>query len=483
MKATVRIFVSAALTLACLAHAATAQDRKPGDKAAREGVEGYWLGPLKVGAIDLRIGFKVERKGDALSAKIDSPDQGAFGLKVDEVTFKERKLRLEAKMLAAVYEGELSKDGTELKGEWRQAASTLPLTLKRLEKEPTYARPQDPKRPYPYLDEEVSYENKKAKVKFGGTLTLPKGDGPFPAVLLITGSGPQDRNESILGHKPFLVIADHLTRKGIAVLRVDDRGVGKSTGSTMESTTADFADDALTGIKYLKSRKEIDPKRIGLIGHSEGGLVAPLAASKSGDVAFCVLLAGTGIVGEEILYLQGQLIAKAGGADEKALAESKRLQQLLFGILKEEKDPKKAAERIQEVVKKELEKLPDEKKKGAGGAMKAQLTMLLSPWFRYFLTYDPAPALRATKCPVLAVCGEKDLQVPPKENLAAIEKALKEGGNKDYTIREFPGLNHLFQTCKTGAPTEYAVIEETVAPAVLNTVSEWILKRFPSPAK
>jgi uncharacterized protein len=463
------------IAVACWAAPSAAQDKKPDAK----GPEGYWMGPLKLGAVDLRIGLKVERKGDALSGGLDSPDQGGPRMKADAVTFKDGKLVMTIKSIGAEYEGELTKDGAELKGEFRQSGSKLALTLKRLDKEPTFARPQDPKRPYPYREEEVEYENKPAQVKFGGTLTLPKGDGPFPAALLITGSGPQDRDESLMGHRPFLVLADHLTRKGIAVLRVDDRGVGKSTGSTMNSTTADFADDALAGIAYLKTRKEIDSKKIGLIGHSEGGLVAPLAASKSPDVAFVVLLAGTGISGEEILYLQGRLIAEAAKTPEKAIAEQIRLQKLVFGIVKETKDNKEAVKRVEEALEQEMAKMTDKEKEEAKKVpIKQQLDAVTTPWFRYFLTYDPVPALRKTKCPALAICGEKDLQVPPKENLSAIEKALKEGGNEDVTVREFPGLNHLFQTCKTGAPSEYGTIEETIAPLVLDTISEWILKRF-----
>lgn len=462
------------VAVACCAAPAAAQDKEP----VAKGPEGYWMGPLKAGAIDLRIGFKITAKDGKLSGTLDSPDQGARGIKAESVAFKDGKLTVAVKSIGVEFEGELSKDGSEIKGEWRQSGSNLALTLKRLEKEPTFARPQDPKRPYPYRDEEVAYENQKAGVKFGGTLTLPKGDGPFPAALLITGSGPQDRDESLLGHRPFLVLADHLTRKGIAVLRVDDRGVGKSTGSTTNSTTADFADDALAGIAYLKTRKEIDSKKIGLIGHSEGGLVAPLAASKSADVAFVVLMAGTGITGEEILYLQGRLINQANKATDKAIAEQVRIQKLLFGIVKETKDNKEAIKRFEEAWEKELAKMTDKEKEDAKKApLKKQLEAVTSPWFRYFLTYDPLPALRKTKCPALAICGEKDLQVPPKENLPAIEKALKEGGNKDVTIREFPGLNHLFQTCKTGALSEYAVIEETFAPAVLEAISEWVLKR------
>jgi hypothetical protein len=365
-------------------------------------------------------------------------------------------------------------------GQFKQGGFTLPLTLKKTDKPTEVKRPQEPKKPYPYVEEEVSYENKKAGVKLAGTLTLPQGKGPFPAVLLITGSGAQDRNEAILGHKPFLVLADHLTRKGIAVLRVDDRGVGGSTGNVSQATSEDFAGDALAGVEFLKSRKEINPKKIGLIGHSEGGIVAPMAAVKSKDIAFIVLMAGTGLTGEEILYLQGELISRAAGAHLLDVAAQRRLQEQMFAVVLSETDNARAEKKLREILAEEVSKLSEEEKKAAGsasGAMEAQIKSVLSPWFRFFLTYDPKPTLRKVKCPVLAINGEKDLQVPPKENLRAIEEALKAGRNKDFTIKELPKLNHLFQTCTTGSLSEYSQIEETIAPVALETIADWIVKR------
>ncbi len=337
-----------------------------------------------------------------------------------------------------------------------------------------FNRPQEPKKPYPYDEEEVGYENKRDSVKLAGTLTLPRGKGPFPAALLITGSGPQDRNESLLGHKPFLVLADYLTRQGIAVLRVDDRGVGGSTGSVPDSTTENFAADVTAGIEFLKTRKEIDPKQIGLIGHSEGGLIAPMVAAQNGDVAFIVLMAGTGLTGEEILYLQGALILKASGASAEQLAKQRATQEGMFKILKEEKDPATAEKRLHEELSRNL---TEEAKKKSEQAIAAQIKRVNTPWFRYFLTLDPRPALRKVKCPVLALNGENDLQVPATENLREIEAALKAGGNKNITIVRLPKLNHLFQTSETGSLSEYAKIEETVAPVALKTIGDWILKR------
>ncbi len=451
------------------------------DKPAKKGLEGTWQGTLKVGAIELRVVFRIPAKKDAKAAGyLDSPDQGAKDIPIDTAELKDGKVELEVKKVGGTFTGKMNKDATAIEGQWKQGPGSLPLTLKRVEKVAEVKRPQHPKKPYPYREEEVTFENKKAGVKFAGTLTLPKGKGPFPGVVLISGSGPQDRDETIFAHKPFLVLADHLTRKGVAVLRVDDRGVGGSTGSTMQSTTDDFAGDALAAVAFLKGHKEINPKQIGLAGHSEGGIVAPLAASRSADVAFIVLLAGTGLRGDEVLYLQGQAVLRASGASEKELELQRKAGKQALDILKEEKDNAKAGKLIAERLKKLAEGLPPEEKKAAEKMKdvgEAQVKMMLTPWFRSFVAYDPRPALRKVRVPVLAINGGKDVQVTPKENLAAIKQALADGGNKDYTVKELPGLNHLFQTCKTGAVSEYGQIEETFAPAALEMISEWILKR------
>jgi len=445
-------------------------------------IEGIWEGKLKVPGIELRIAFKISKNPDGtLAATLDSPDQGATDIPVEEVIFIDNTLRLEVKSAGGVFEGKVSEDFLIIEGEWKQSGQTLPLTLKRVDKAVEIIRPQEPKKPYPYIEEEIVYENKEAGIKLAGTLTLPSKEGPFPVVLLITGSGPQDRNEMIFGHRPFLVLADCLTRQGIAVLRVDDRGVGKSTGDFPQATSEDFASDVLAGIEYLKARKEINPKQIGLIGHSEGGIIAPMMAVISLDVAFIVLMAGTGLTGEEISYLQGALVAKAMEASEEDIAKNRRFNEKIFSVIKEEKDKKNAEERLRQMFMEYWEKMSEEEKNRIGDPeeyLKAQLQNLLSPWFKFFLTYDPRPTLQKVKCPVLAINGEKDLQVPPKENLSVIEEALKAGGNKDYTIIEIPNLNHLFQTAQTGAPSEYAKIEETISPVALKIIGDWILEQI-----
>ncbi len=442
------------------------------------GIEGIWQGELKVPGTVLRIVFKISKNPDGtLTATLDSPDQGATDIPVEEVIFKDNTLRLEVKSAGGVFEGKVSEDFLVIEGEWKQSGGVFPLTVKRVDKAVEILRPQVPKKPYPYIEEELVYENKDAGISLAGTLTLPLGKGPFPAVLLITGSGPQDRNETIFNHCPFLVLADYLTRQGVAVLRVDDRGVGKSTGDFSQATSEDFALDVLAGIEYLKTRKAINPKQIGLIGHSEGGLIAPMVAVKSPDVAFIVLMAGTGLTGEEILYLQSDLISKAMGVNEEEIAKSRQFNEKIFSVIKEEEDNEIAKERLRQMVMAYLAELSDEEKDWISDPeeyLKAQLQNLLSPWSRFFLTYDPKPTLSKVKCPVLAINGEKDLQVPPKENLSAIEEALVAGGNKNFIVKELPGLNHLFQTAQTGVPSEYAKIEETISPIALKIIGDWI---------
>jgi pimeloyl-ACP methyl ester carboxylesterase len=450
-------------------------------------VVGSWSGTLDAGA-KLRVVFNIQEADDGkLKATLDSPDQGATGIRIDQTTFADDELTLTANALRAKFQGKLANG--EINGTWQQGTVSLPLVLKRTEKLPEITRPQVPKRPYPYGEREVTVENKAAGVKLAGTLTLPKSGERFAAVLLISGSGAQDRDESLLGHRPFLVLADYLTRRGIAVLRLDDRGVGGSTGDLPNSTTDDLAGDALAAVEFLKSCPEIDPRRIGLVGHSEGGLIAPLAASRSDDVKFIVLLAGPGVTGEEILYAQGDLITRAGGGGDAAAKFQRALQEKLFAIVKDFEAAKATAPRDMPPDAAEVEKklaaaitglsvlLPEEQRKGAQEQAAQQASALLTPWFRYFLIYDPRPTLAKVRCPVLAIIGERDLQVPPRQNLPEIEKALKSAGNTNYTLRELPGLNHLLQTCQTGAPTEYGQIEETMSPAALSAIGDWICQQ------
>jgi len=447
-------------------------------------LEGTWLGAIKTPGGDLRIVFHATKNPDgSLKATADSPDQGAAGLQVDSFTAADGMLRIEMKMIGGSFEGKLSADGKKAEGQWKQNDASLLLTLERVDKVPEPNRPQYPKKPYPYNEEEVSYENAAAGAKFAATLTYPKSAGPFPAVVLITGSGAQDRDETVLGQKPFLVLADYLTRQGVAVLRADDRGVGGSTGDSSKATTEDYAGDALAGVAYLKTRKEIDAKRIGLIGHSEGALIAPIAATRSADVAFIVLLAPSGVNGEQIILVQQGLILKAEGAPADVVAKQVADTAEYLDVVKQIKDDAAVGKRMREIVTAKYAGMTDEQKKAAGvtaesveGEVKAT-TGMLSPWFRFFITYDPKPILGQVKVPVLALWGEKDLQVPPRQNLPPVESALRLGGNQHYVAKELPGLNHLLQTAKTGSPSEYARIEETMSPSALKTIGDWIVEQ------
>jgi pimeloyl-ACP methyl ester carboxylesterase len=454
----------------------------PGGAQDNARVVGSWQGALKVSAIELRIGFVISAtRADKLSAVCFSIDQSNAEIPVTSVTVDKDDIKLSMPRAVSEFKGKLSTDGKEIVGEWTQSGTKLPLTVKKVDKLDTLTRPQEPKPPFSYASEEVTFENADAKVKLAGTLTLPRGPGPFPVVVLISGSGPQDRDETLLGHRPFLVVADYLTRRGVAVLRYDDRGVGKSTGAFFKATTFDFAADALAGVRFLKTRREIDPGRIGLMGHSEGGIIAPVVATKSPDVAFIVLLAGTGLSGEEILYLQGRLIGQAMGAKPEDLERGEALQRRLFQAAKAEEPSPELVKKLKAILTEEINNLPEATRQAVQKvgleAAGAQLNAFAGPWFKTFMLHDPRPVLRQVKCPVLALNGEKDLQVPWKENLAEIEKALHEGGNTQVTTKSFAGLNHLFQTCTTGAPSEYGRIEETFNPAVLKVIGDWIAER------
>ena len=432
-------------------------------------IDGDWWGILNNGLVPLRMVFHITNTEDGLIATADSPDQNVKGLPVTTVTHNGSSLKLEMKQLAGVYEGKLDPALNSIDGTWTQARHTLPLKLKRLKdpKELELRRPQNPVKPYPYREEEVSYENKPAGVKFAATLTVPQGKGPFPAVFLITGSGPQDRDESLMGHKPFLVLADYLTRRGIVVLRADDRGFGKSTGIFSTATTLDFASDAEAALAYLRTRPEVDANKIGLIGHSEGGMIAPLVAAMNHDVAFIVMMAGTGVPGDQILIAQKRLIEEASGVSHEQTEKDAAEEVELLALVKREKDSATLEKQLRAKLK---DTTPEPQ-------LTTQVKFLSSAWMRYFIEYDPANALSKVTCPVLAINGEKDLQVPPKLNLPAIRKALEASGNKNYEVDELSGLNHLFQTATTGSPNEYGQIEETMSLIALQKIAEWVLKQ------
>ena len=339
-------------------------------KPPAEAVRGNWLGTLKIQTIKLKIAIAVTAEpGGAFKGTFTSVDQDNVPHPFDQVSLDGNKLRLAFKRARIVIEGTLNADGTEIDAKFKQGLAAFPLVFKKVDKAPeTARRPQEPKRPFPYQEVEVTYKNPAEHSTLAGTLTLPKAGGPFPAVLLITGSGQQDRDETVFGHKPFLVLSDYLTRRGIAVLRVDDRGVGGSKGDLESATSENFASDVLAGVNFLKTRKEIDPHKIGLIGHSEGGIIAPLVAVQSPDVAFIVLLAGTGIPGEQISMLQIVGLMKQSGASDADIEKTRTFQQKLYAIIEHETDAKTRHAKLKKAFEESVAKMTPEERKEVGAA-------------------------------------------------------------------------------------------------------------------
>jgi pimeloyl-ACP methyl ester carboxylesterase len=443
-------------------------------------ISGSWHGILKVQGTQLRLVFNIEQAGEGYSATMDSPDQGARGIPVTSVAFEPPVLRLEVGAAGILYEGQLS-EGEIISGTFKQAGISLPLDLSREapEKDPLH-RPQEPKEPYPYRTEEVTFGNPGAGVTLSGTLTLPEGAGPHPAVILISGSGPQNRDEEVFGHKPFLLIADHLSRKGIAVLRYDDRGTAESTGDFRSATSEDFASDVRSAISFLKDRPDIDSSKTGLLGHSEGGLIAPMVASDSEDIAFIILLAGPGVPGYDILLAQSKLIAETNGIEAGELEVQLKILKGALDLYSMDGDLKVLKSELSAYMAAQIEEFPNTVPDGmdADQYVKTFVGQMATPWMQYFITYDPAKSLTGVKCPVLALNGEKDLQVPSGENLEAISKYLSQGGNTRTTVQELKGLNHLFQECETGSPSEYANISQTFSPDALRVLTDWIMEQI-----
>lgn len=440
--------------------------------AQEQDLSGNWSGKISLPTGELEMIFKITHIDGKYEAKMDVPKQGATDLPVGDVLVIGDSVSIAVPVIFGNYSGKFSTPDS-VTGKWKQSGMSFDVNLIRIGEVAPLRRPQTPEPPFPYFSEDVEYTNPESGLKLTGTITIPENEKACPAVVMITGSGEQDRDETIFGHKPFAVIADYLTRNGIAVLRVDDRGIGGSEGSVSSSTSLDFVSDVLAGVKFLKDRKEIDPKKIGLIGHSEGGLIAPIAATKSQDIAFIVMMAGPGTVGEQILYEQAALIAKAAGLPDLSIEQQKLTQQKIFDVLKSEPDTAKAKGKLLETLSQGMYAGMND---GMKKAIDAEISNVNSAWFRFFLTYDPKPTLAKVKCPVLALNGAKDLQVPVS-NLAAIIKAINSGANMNVDTVRFTNHNHLFQNCETGSTAEYAQIEETIDPEVLRTMTDWIVKQ------
>jgi hypothetical protein len=423
------------------------------------GFTGSWIGEIEAGPARRRIGFRIGAlEAGKLPVAVESLDQHAS---VPVTGVETAGSRITVTMSVARFEGALSPDRQTIEGTFTQGGVSYPLELKRTQQIPEARRPQLPRPPFPYNVEEVKVENGAAGVTLGGTMTSPRGTGPFPAVALLTGSGAQDRDETLFGHKPFLVIADHLTRIGFAVLRVDDRGVGNSTGTLEGATDEDLTGDALACVGFLESRKEVDRRQIGLVGHSQGATVASIAATRSEKVAFIVMLAGPGVRGDQLLREQGIEMLRARNAPQSAVDRQVELQSAMFRIVEDEKNPAAAEARLRQLL-------------GGTPHAETQIRRVNSPEMRFMLRYDPASTLKQLRRPVLAMNGTNDRQVWYQQNLPAIAAALAESRTQDYAILALPGLNHLFQTSRTGSPQEYGEIEETFAPSALQAMSDWL---------
>lgn len=438
-----------------------------------QGIEGMWSGQLEAGPQKLRLVVNITKSASGYEGTMDSPDQGAKGIPLSSVTYQSADLMFAIQPLGVVYKGTVS--GTQIVGTFTQSGVSFPLIFTR--GGVVVNRPQEPKPPYPYQSENITFSSQSPNVRLAGTLTVPQQiQGKCAAVILVSGSGPQNRDGEIFNHKPFLVIADYLTRNGIAVLRYDDRGVGGSNGASPALTTDDFVRDAHGAFDFLLSRKEIDPARIGIIGHSEGGTIAFIAAAQNPKIAFLVSLAGMAIRGDSLMIEQNRDLLITQGLQAGAVEPYCRALGKVFEVVKKE-SPEYIVQNKERILsdilsEKDMAAVPDPLKQN----LTAVLTTSSTPWMKNLLSLDPTRYIKQVKCRVLALNGTRDLQVNAASNLAAIEAALKAGGNKHSLIRKYDGLNHLFQHATTGLPAEYGQIEETIAPVVLEEIKTWIKK-------
>lgn len=438
-------------------------------------ISGAWHGKLSLPTGSLTIVFHISQtEQDVYVTTLDSPDQGANGIKTQTTSFNDSTLIIQIPVIHASYKGKLNSDNT-INGTFTQGMP-LPLNLKKGEASRP-KRPQEPQPPFPYRSEEVTVRNERDEINLAGTLTLPEKGTKFPAVVMVTGSGAQNRDEEIMGHKPFFVIADYLTRNGIAVLRCDDRGTATSQGTHATATNEDFATDTEAMVNYLRSRKEINAKKIGIIGHSAGGIIAFIVAQKDPSIAFVVSLAGAGVRGDSLMLKQVELISKSQGMPDAVWQGMKPSIRNRYAILQQtDKTPEELQKELYADVTKTMS--PEQLKDlNTIQQLSAQISSMTSPWYLHFMRYDPAQDLKKLKCPVLALNGEKDIQVDAAMNLTAIQERVTGNGNKNVTVKAYPNLNHLFQTCEKGTLAEYGQLEETINPEVLKDIIEWIRKQ------
>ena len=438
-------------------------------------ISGTWHGKLSIptGSLTIVVHISQTEQG-AYVTTLDSPDQGANGIKTQTTSFNDSTLIIQIPVIHASYKGKLNSDNT-INGTFTQGMP-LPLNLKKGEASRP-KRPQEPQPPFPYRSEEVTVRNERDGINLAGTLTLPETGTKFPAVVMVTGSGAQNRDEEIMGHKPFFVIADYLTRNGIAVLRCDDRGTAASQGTHATATNEDFATDTEAMVNYLRSRKEINAKKIGIIGHSAGGIIAFIVAKKDPSIAFVVSLAGAGVRGDSLMLKQVELISKSQGMPDAVWQGMKPSIRNRYAILQQtDKTPEELQKELYADVTKTMS--PEQLKDlNTIQQLSAQISSMTSPWYLHFMRYDPGQDLKKLKCPVLALNGKKDIQVDAVMNLTAIQKRITGNGNKNVTVKAYQNLNHLFQTCEKGTLTEYGQLEETINPEVLKDIIEWIRKQ------
>jgi len=458
---------------------------------AQKNLTGYWQGELTVGG-GLKIGFRFFNDSTGkLSATMDSPDQGAYDIKTDEVVALDDSIKVSVKSLNASYAGKIISDSS-IEGIFRQGIK-VPLKLRKLSKPFSRLKPQTPVPPFPYQSEEILFAGTDSSIVFAGTLTYPFAQEKnktslvkYPAILLITGSGAQNRDEEIMGHKPFMVLADYLTKAGFAVLRVDDRGTGKSTGTHSGATTADFCKDAAAALEFLKKQRMIDPKKIGLLGHSEGGLIASMLAADKKNIAFVILMAAPGIPSLDLMAEQNIALLKANGMSDSASQAYGSLYRKIVPAILSSADTAEANKKGREVFDSWFSLQTDAviKTLGLRESFKQNIYLkkftqeLLTPWFKYFMQADPGPYLQKLNCKVLALNGEKDIQVVATPNLEGIRNSLKKSKSRQYDIVFLPGLNHLLQNCQRCTPQEYGKLEETISPAAMEVISSWLSKNI-----
>jgi alpha/beta superfamily hydrolase len=433
-------------------------------------IRGAWQGQLNVPGAKLTVVFHITQQAGTYTATMDSPDQNVYGLPTDNITFISNKVTINMVKQGITYTGTYQADSSKITGTFKQGTGSFPLVLNSVT---TKTRPQDPV-DFPYLVEDVSFEDKKAGCTLAGTLTLPKNKKASKIVILITGSGPQNRNEELMNHRPFLVWSDWLTRQGIGVLRYDDRGIAKSTGNFNTATTADFADDAEAAVTYLLSRTDTKGMEIGLMGHSEGGMIAPIVAARNKTIGFIVLLAGPAVPITQLMLKQRYELEKLNNSPPEALASSQKINKGIFDYINA--NSKLSTDELKTGITNIIITQGAIKDDKLVKVIQEQSAAISTPWFRYFIKFDPTDYLTKVTCPVLAVNGTLDVQVDAATNLTAIKADLTKAGNKNFSTIPLDGLNHLLQKATTGSLAEYSTIEETVDPLALTTVSQWVIK-------